>query len=109
MPSSNFYGRGYYRSKCGGRVKSSITDLLFIKTFTKGQAVREVIIINHTGKLKPNKLSMILCSMNKLRFQDCGFTQNTDEAVKKQLKAKAPHLALEIDQLYFGAFGSSDM
>jgi carbonic anhydrase len=35
----------------GGRVKSSITDLLFIETFTQGQAVKEVIVIHHTGNL----------------------------------------------------------
>jgi hypothetical protein len=51
----------------------------------------------------PLRLSAILTVLS-----DCGFTHNTDEGIKDGLKAKAPHLAHEIDQLYFGTFGSSD-
>ncbi|KAF4613432.1 hypothetical protein G7Y89_g15455 [Cudoniella acicularis] len=72
----------------GARVKSSFTDLLFIENFTQEQAVKNVIVIHHT---------------------DCGFTHNTDENVKNGLKEKAPHLAKEIDQLYFGTYGGSDL
>jgi hypothetical protein len=43
-------------------------------------------------------------------FIDCGFTHYTDESVKSDLKAiHPPHLAKEIDDLYFGTFGSGEL
>jgi carbonic anhydrase len=87
----------------GGRLKSSITDLIFIETFTQRQALKDIVIIHHTGKY-----SSLDKPPNLTKFLDCGFTHNTDEAIKNSLKAHSPHLAGMIDQLYFGTFGSSD-
>ncbi|KAH8807833.1 carbonic anhydrase-domain-containing protein [Xylogone sp. PMI_703] len=91
----------------GGRIRSSFTDLLFIETFMKEQAVKNVVVIHHTGNSIPEQAVRYLAILTAL--SDCGFTHNTDDGIKEQLKAKAPHLAQEIDQLYFGTFGSSDM
>jgi carbonic anhydrase len=84
-------------------LKSSITDLIFIESFTQGRALKDMIIIHHTGKYV-----ILNKQLGLTEFSDCGFTHNTDEDVKNSLKAKSPHLAEKIDQLYFGTFGSSD-
>ena len=49
------------------------------------------------------RLAAILTSL-----LDCGYTHNTDEGLKDKLKAQHPNHSHEIDQLYFGTFGSSD-
>lgn len=89
----------------GGRVNKSITDLIFLDNFTRGQ-IKDVIVIHHTGK--GIKLCFIFLPL--IQYIDCGFTHNTDESVKSELKAlHPPHLAKKIDNLYFGTFGSSDL
>jgi carbonic anhydrase len=35
----------------GGRVRSGIKDLIFLDTFTQGQAIKDVVVIHHTGNL----------------------------------------------------------
>ncbi|KAH8897955.1 carbonic anhydrase [Thozetella sp. PMI_491] len=72
----------------GGRVKNSLNALLFVEEFTKGQALKDVIIIHHT---------------------DCGCTHNSEEGLRDGLKAKNPEQALEIDQLEFGTYDGSSL
>ncbi|PMD65000.1 carbonic anhydrase [Hyaloscypha bicolor E] len=71
----------------GGRIKNNINDLVFFDTFSQGQTLKNIIIIHHT---------------------DCGYTHNSDEAIKATLKASNPQHAHDIDRLYFGTYGSGD-
>ncbi|PVH92318.1 hypothetical protein DM02DRAFT_635458 [Periconia macrospinosa] len=97
-----FFIDAFIVRNAGGRLKSCITDLIFIDAFTQGQAMKDIVIIHHTGKtLSLNKPLDLTVSL------DCGFTHSTDEAMKDSLKENSPHLAGRIDQLYFGTFGSS--
>lgn len=88
-------------------MKSSLTDLIFIESFTQWQALKDIIIIHHTGIFEPNVSHGLLHILTI--YSDCGFTHIDDEYVKNGLKAKHSHLSPEIDQLYFGAFGTNDL
>ena len=93
----------------GGRLRSSIKDLIFLDTMTQEQVLRHVIVIHHTGTSPspPLPLSLPLRS-NKAPYLDCGYTHATDEFLKTTLKAKNPALEKEIEDLYFGTYGSGD-
>ncbi|KAI0144390.1 carbonic anhydrase [Xylariaceae sp. FL1272] len=72
----------------GGRFPQSIEDLLYIEQLTKGQAVKEVIIMHHT---------------------DCGMTHLTESGVKANWKAMQPQLAGQIDALRVPTYDGSSL
>ncbi|KAH8909421.1 carbonic anhydrase [Coniochaeta sp. PMI_546] len=72
----------------GGRIKNSLSSLLFAEHVTQGQVIKDIVIIHHT---------------------DCGLTHFTDKDFQDGLKAKYPQLAGEISQLEVGAYDGSDM
>ncbi|KAL7929786.1 carbonic anhydrase [Trichoderma chlorosporum] len=72
----------------GGRIATGLQTLLFLDTFTQGQALKDIAIIHHL---------------------DCGCTHATDEVIKNALKAKSPQQSHEIDKMSFGTYFGHDL
>lgn len=66
--------------------------------------MKDVIVIHHTGICIRPQIRAVLTPI-----PDCGYTHNSDEALKSTLKAKLPDHAHDIDQLEFGTFGSGSI
>ncbi|KAL6901082.1 carbonic anhydrase [Trichoderma evansii] len=72
----------------GGRITTSLEAIIFIETFTQGQALKDIVIIHHF---------------------DCGCTHNTEDSLKDALKAKHPEHGAEIDKIVFGTYPGKDL
>ncbi len=57
---TNFNIEAFIVRNGGGRVRSSLTDLLFLDTFTQGQMLKDIIVIHHTGNEAPLCIPILL-------------------------------------------------
>lgn len=94
----------------GGRVKASLHNLLFVEHFTQGRAIKDVVVIHHTGRFRQTWTKHINGESSLTKSDtDCGLTHTKEEDIQADLKATAPQLADEIDRIDFGNYDGSNL
>jgi carbonic anhydrase len=100
----------------GGRVKGSLSSLLYLEVTTDYKIIKEIAIIHHTGEPLTSSRNMLghFCPsvqvLTVISIPDCGLTHSTDDAFHTALKKRHPDVSMgEIDGMEVGTYDGSDL